>query len=183
MNIKKGPWTIIDSKEIYKNPWIDLREDKVIKPDGTKGIFGVVEMKPGVSILPIDSKGNVYLVEEYRYAIGRITLQTASGGIDKGETKQDAAKRELREETGIIANKWIDLGVVDPFTMVIASPNYMFLASELELSTANPEGAEKIKVVRISMKKAIKWVMESKITHSATATLILKAKDYLGYND
>jgi 8-oxo-dGTP pyrophosphatase MutT (NUDIX family) len=183
MNIKKGPWTITDSKTVYKNPWINVREDKVIKPDGKEGIFGVVEMKPGVSILPIDDEGNVYLTKEYHYAVECETVEAISGGIDKGESKEDASKRELKEETGITANEWIDLGVIDPFTTVIASPNYMFLAKGLEFSKASPEDTENIKVMKVSMKEAIQWVMESKITHGATTTLILKAKDYLGYKD
>lgn len=181
MNIKKGSWTVTNSKKVYENPWINVREDKVIKPDGKEGIFGVVEMKPGVSVLPVDDEENVYLTKEYHYAVERETIEAISGGIDKGESKEDAAKRELKEETGITANEWIDLGVIDPFTTVVVSPNYMFLAKGLEFSKANPEVTENIKVIKVSMKEAVQWVIESKITHGATTTLILKAKDYLGY--
>ena len=180
MNIKKGPWTITDSKTVYKNPWINVREDKVIRPDGKEGIFGVVEMKPGVSVLPIDDEGSVYLIKEYHYAVECETVEAVSGGIDKGEAKEEAAKRELKEETGIIANEWIDLGAIDPFTTVVVSPNYLFLARGLEFSKAGPEGTENIKVIKTSLEEAIKLVMGSKITHGATTTLILKAKDYLG---
>lgn len=183
MNIKKGPWTVTSSRTVYKNPWISVKEDRVIRPDGKDGIFGVVEMKTGVTILPIDDEGNVYLTKEYHYAVERETIEAISGGINKDESKEDAAKRELKEETGITANEWIDLGVIDPFTNVIVSPNYMFLAKGLEFSKSNPEGTESIKVIKVSMKEAIQWVMESKITHGATTTLILKAKDYLGYKD
>lgn len=181
MNIKKGPWTVTDSKTVYKNPWINVKEDKVIRPDGKEGIFGVVEMKPGITILPIDDEGNVYLTKEYHYAVERETIEAISGGIEKGENKESAAKRELKEETGITANEWIDLGVVDPFTNVVVSPNHLYLAKGLEFSKANPEGTEDIKVIKTSIKEAIQWVMESKITHGATTTLILKAKEYLGY--
>ena len=71
-------------------------------------------MKSGVSVLPIDNKGNVYLTKEYHYAVERETIEAISGGIDKGENKENAAKRELNEEAGITANEWIDLGVLDP---------------------------------------------------------------------
>jgi len=180
MKIKKGPWTVIDSKTVYRNPWIDVREDKVIRPDGKDGVFGVVKMKPGITILPVDDQKNVYLTQEYRYAIERETVEAVSGGIDEGENKELAAKRELKEELGITANEWIDLGVVDPFTNAIESPSYIFLAKGLNFSGSNPEGTERIKIVKTPFKQAIKWVMENKITHGATATLILKAKDYLG---
>lgn len=180
MNIKKGPWTITDSKIVYKNPWINVREDKVVRPDGQAGIFGVVTMKPGVSVLPIDNKGNVYLTKEYHYAIEQETIEAVSGGIDEGENKESAAKRELKEETGIVARKFVSLGVIEPFTTVVASPNYLYLAQDLKFSESNLEGTEKIKVIKIPIQMAIDWVVGSKITHGATTTLILKAKNYLG---
>jgi ADP-ribose pyrophosphatase len=180
MNIKKGPWTVTNSKTVYKNPWINVREDKVIRPDGKDGIFGVVTMKPGVSVLPLDDEGNVYLTKEYHYAVESDALEVVSGGIDEGESKENAAKRELKEETGIVANEWIDLGVIDPFTTSIVSPNYLYLARGLEFSGTSPEGTEKIETIKVSFKEAIQLVMESKITHGGTVALILKTKNYLG---
>lgn len=179
MRQKKGPWTAIGTKIIYKNPWISVREDKVIRPDNKEGVFGVVEMKPGVSVLPLDKKGNVYLTKEYHYAVERETIEAISGGIDAGETSLEAAKRELKEETGIIAKDWIDLGFVDPFTTVIVSPNHMYLARELEFEATDLEGTENIVILKVPLEEAIKWVIESNITHGATTTLILKVKNYL----
>lgn len=179
MKKKKGPWVVIGTKTVYQNPWIKVREDKVIKPDGKKGFFGVISMVPGVSVLPMDDKGNVYLTKEYHYGVERVTIEAISGGIDKKEAKLQAAKRELKEETGLIAKKWTYLGVVDPFTTVVVSPNHMYFARDLTHSRRSLEETEEIKVIKIPFKKAVEWVMESKITHSATATLILKVKNYL----
>lgn len=180
MNVKTGPWTVIDSRTVYKNPWIAVREDKVIRPDGKEGIFGVVEMKPGVSVLPLDDEGNVYLTDEFHYAVGRDSIEAMSGGIiDEGEDELAAAGRELREEAGIVAAEWVYLGVVDPFTTVVSSPNHMFLARGLEFSEPEPEGTEIIRIVKISLDEAVEWVLESKITHGTTTTLILKAKHWM----
>lgn len=179
MNIKKGLWKVTDTKIVYENPWIKVKEDKVIRPDNKQGIFGVVKMKSGISVLPLDNEGNVYLTREYHYAVGRVTIEAISGGIDNQEDKLEAAKRELKEETGMIADKWRDLGFVDPFTTVVVSPNYMFLATELSFLEAHPEKTENIEIVKIPLTEAIKWVMESKITHGATSTLILKVKNLL----
>jgi ADP-ribose pyrophosphatase len=179
MGIKKGPWTLVSSKDVYSNPWIKVKEDNVIGPDGKDGIFGVVTMKSGVSVLPIDNQNNVFLTREYHYAVERETIEAVSGGIDGSENKLEAAKRELKEETGIEAKEWMEMGVVDPFTTVINSPNYLFLAKNLTFSEANPEGTERIKVIKIPFKQAVDWVMQSLITHSATTTLILKVKNYL----
>ena len=179
MKKKKGPWTVTGTQTVYQNPWIKVREDKVIRPDGKKGIFGVVTMVSGVSVIPVDDKGDVYLTQEYHYGVGRLSIEAISGGIDKKEKKLQAAKRELKEETGLVAKNWTYLGVVDPFTTVVVSPNYLYLARDLTQFERKLEGTEKIKVIKVPFRKAVEWVMESKITHSATSTLILKVKNYL----
>lgn len=179
MKVKKGSWTVINTKKVYENPWISVREDKVIRPDGKRGIFGVVTMKPGVSILPVDKDGNVFLTKEYHYGIEKVTVEAVSGGIDNNETKEEAAKRELREEVGLTSNRWTYLGLVDPFTTAVVSPNYMFLAENLVESNIKPEETEKIKVIKIPFKKAFEWATNGIITHSASVVLILKTATLL----
>lgn len=175
-----GPWKIKDGQIKYKNPWISVREDQVIRPDGKDGIFGVVEMVAGVSVLPIDDDGFVYLTKEFHYAIERDSIEVVSGAVDEGETTLDAAKRELKEELGVEAREWVDLGILNPFTTAIKSPATMFLAKGIIFSKANPEGTEKIDMVKAKLDDAVKMVMESEITHGPSCVLILKASKYLG---
>src|SRR3989344_6530854 len=179
MNKKKGPWTILSSKTIYRNPWITVVEDKVIRPDGKKGIFGTVTMKEGISALPLDKDNYVYLTREYKYAVSRVILEAVSGGFEKGEDKLKSAKRELSEEMGIVAKKWAYLGFVDPFTNAILSPNHLYLAQGLTFEKSHPEGTEKIEILKMPFDEAYQMVMDSKITHSATVALILKTKALL----
>ena len=176
---QKGPFKQIDSREIYKNKWINLREDKVIRPDGKEGIFGIIEMKGGSSVLAMTDNGLVYLTKEYKYGIGRDSLELMSGGMDMGETPLRAAQRELREELGLEAKEWIDLGFVDPFTTIIKSPNYMFLARGVSEIDWTPDEGEPLEIIKVPFSKAIQMVMESQITHSASCVLILKAARYL----
>jgi 8-oxo-dGTP pyrophosphatase MutT (NUDIX family) len=178
MLTKKGPWTVINTKHIYKNPWINVREDKVIRPDGKEGIFGVVSIKPGVAVLPIDNEGNVFLIEQFRYVMNKKTIEVVSGGIENNENTLDAAKRELKEETGIEAKEWTNLGVINPLTAVIDSQSYLFLAKNLNFSDANHDGTENIKLIKVSLDQAVDWVRDGLITNSVTITLILKAKIY-----
>jgi ADP-ribose pyrophosphatase len=178
MEKKKGPWTIKTSKVVYQNPWIKVTEDQVIRPDGKDGIFGVVEMKAGSSILPIDDEGNVYLTKEYHYAVENDNLEVISGGIDEGENHLEAAKRELLEEAGITAKEWIELGVLDPFTTVIKSSDYMFIAKGLQFQEQRLEGTEQLEIIKIPYNEALKLVKENKITHGASVVLILRAKEY-----
>lgn len=174
MEIKKGPWTVKGSEIKYKNPWIQVREDAVIRPDGKDGICGVVTMKSGVSVLPYDADGNVYLTEEYHYGVERVTIEAISGGMDEKESELETAKRELKEETGLIATEWTDLGSLDPFTSVVVSPNHMFLARGLMQGEASQEGTESIRVLKIPFSEALEWAMKGKITHGASVAVILK---------
>ena len=170
-----GPWTIRESHQVYRNPFIEVVEDRVIRPDGQPGIYGTVTMTPGVAILPVDEEGVVYLTREFRYAIGRESLEVAGGGIDAGESPLEAAGREAREELGVEASEWIDLGRIDPFTAVVRSPAHLYLARGLTFTRTEPEGTEAIEVVKVPFDEAVRLVMGGTITHGPSCVLILKA--------
>lgn len=176
---KHGPWVIKETILKYKNPWIEVNEDQVIRPDGKPGTFGKIKMKPGISVLPLDDNGFVYLTKEFHYAIGKDSIETVSGAIDDNEKSIDAAKRELQEELGISADEWFDLGFVNPFTTVIDSPAYLFLARKLKFNKTNQEGTESIQLEKVKLDEAVNMVINSKITHGPSCVLILKAHEFL----
>jgi 8-oxo-dGTP pyrophosphatase MutT (NUDIX family) len=176
---KNGDFIIKKSVQKYKNPWIEVIEDQVIRPDGKPGIFGIVNMLGGVSVLPINEAGYAYLTKEFHYAIRKKHIEVVSGAIDRGESALKAAKRELKEELGVEAKKWIDLGLVNPFTTVINSPARLFLAKKLKFGKDNQEGTENIKLIKIKLEEAVKMVMNGNITHGPSCVLILKADKYL----
>src|SRR3989344_334396 len=176
---KNGPWTILESRTQYQNSWMGLRVDTVIYPDGKQGEYGVVSFPLGISVLPIDEQGEVYLVEEFRYAIGRKSIEACSGAMEKGEPPLNCAQREMEEELGIHAQEWIDLGAVYPFTGNIDTPAYLFLARGLRFVPAHPEASEGITVVKVPLETAVKMVMESQIVHAPSCVLIMKGKTYL----
>jgi ADP-ribose pyrophosphatase len=174
MTRMKGLWLVEESVQKYKNAWLELSEDKVVRPDGKAGTFATVRMKPGVSILAMNDLAQVYLTSEYRYAVERESIEVVSGGIDEDELPPVAARRELREELGIEAAQWIDLGLVDPFTSTIHSPATLFLARKLSLVEPKPESTEVISVLMVDLNEALRMVMESEITHGPSCVLILK---------
>ena len=120
----------MQTREIYRDPWIAVQVDDVIRPDGKPGIHSIIHLKPGVCVLAMDAAQHVYLAEEFHYGVGRVTLEVVSGGCEIGEAPLTTAQRELREELGIVAGKWTDLGVVDPFTANVVSPTRLFLAEK-----------------------------------------------------
>jgi len=179
---RNGDFIITNSISKYKNPWIDVFEDQIIRPDGKSGIFGIVIMKGGVSVLPLDEEGYVYMTEEFHYAIGMKDIETASGGIDGNEKSVDAAKRELKEELGIEAEDWIDLGLVNPLTTILKSPQRIFLARKLKFGKDDQEETESIELVKVKFEEAVRMVMDSVITHAPSCVLILKVNEFLKIN-
>jgi ADP-ribose pyrophosphatase len=175
----KGPYQVVSTRKAYENPWLSVREDRVIRPGGKEGYFGIIEMKAGSSVLALTAQNEVYLVKEYKYGVERDSIELVSGAIEPDETPLNAAKREMKEELGLEADEWIDLGVVDPFTTAVRSPNYMFLAVGVHEGDGNPEEGEVLEIIKTPFAEAIDMVMRSEITHSASCVLILKVDKYL----
>ena len=169
-----GPWKIVSSNDVYQDPWIGVRRDKVIRPDGKNGSHCVVHMKPGVCVVALDEQDFVYLTDEFHYGIGRDSIEGVSGGIEPGETALGTARRELEEELGLRAERWTDLGSVDPFTTIVVSPTRLYMAEGLTEVDSCPEGTELIRRVKLPLSEAVAQVMKSRITHGPTCVLLLK---------
>ncbi len=176
----ENPYRLIASRDIYRNPWIAVREDHVHMPHGEEAWFGVVDGKPGSSVLAIDERNEVCLIREYKYGLGGVSIEVVSGGIEEGESELEAARRELREEVGLEAREWIPLGKVDPFTAVVKCPNYLWIARELEDVGHARDAGEVIEPFKVPLVEAVEMVMRSEVTHSTSCTLILKAARLYG---
>lgn len=86
-----GPWMVKATTLTYHNAFIEVREDRVTQPDGQPGVCATVTMRPGVAVLPVDDDGRVYLVHQFRYALGRESLEVVSGALEAGESALAAA--------------------------------------------------------------------------------------------
>ena len=172
---KHGPWTIVQSNEVYRDAWMTVRMDNVLRPDGEPGTYSTVRIKPGVCVIPVADDGICYLTKEFHYAVGRDTIEGISGGIEDGETAEFAAARELEEEVGIVAGKLLSLGVVDPLTAAMLSPTQMFLATDLRFTQTNMESTECIERVEMPFDEVLRMVIENEITHAPSCVAILKA--------
>jgi ADP-ribose pyrophosphatase len=137
-------------------------------------------MKVGSSVLALDDDGQVYLIEEYKYGIRQPSIEVASGGIDAGETLLEAAKRELREEVGLEAADWVELGMIHSFIIAIDSPVHLFLARGLHKSKQALEPGEVIHVLKMTLRDAVEQVMTGAIQHGPTNVLVLKTARLLG---
>ena len=177
----KKPWKTISSKVVYKNPYYYIRKDKVIKPDGKKGFYDVVVKPPSVIIAALNDKGEVAMVKLYRYTNSIFSLEIPAGSSD-GQKPLTAAKRELQEETGLVAGQWKMLGKFQTANGIMQQMEYLYLATNLKQTSANSKEEEGIsKVQFIPIRKALKMVLEHKITDIQSTNAILMVAVKLGY--
>ncbi len=174
-----GPYEILMSHPVYENVWLKLREDRVKHRNGHESTFGIVAMKPGVTVLPMDADGTVTLVREFKYALAETTLEAVSGAIESGETPEQAGLREIGEEAGLVAAEWVDMGVINPFTTLIHSPNHMFLARKLSPIRRTTTAGEVVEVVTMPFDDALQAVLRGQITHGASVAVILKTEIFV----
>jgi len=172
--MNRGRWQVKRSKEIYRDEFVQLNVDEVVRPDGKDGTYATVNLKPGVAILAIDDTGEIYLTKQHRYAIDKESVEVVSGGVDDGEEPLAAAKKELKEEIGIEAKDWRSLGAINMDTSVIFCPLHLYVAKSLTETGTEQEGTEDIKFFKVKLDRAVEMVQQGEITHSASCCLILK---------
>ncbi len=170
-----NPWKTIGTQIKYENPWIELREDHVIRPSGNPGVYGVVHFKNrAIGVIPIDQDGYTYLVGQWRYALGQYSWELPEGGGPLNEHPLDAAKRELQEETGFSAQNWRELFRMHLSNSVTDEEVIIYLATGLEAGTATPEETEVLQLRRVHLNEALQMVIAGEITDSITVAAVLR---------
>src|SRR5919112_2391375 len=168
-----NPWRIVSSRQVYDNPWIAVHEDRVVRPDGELGIYGVVHFKNiAVGILPIEDD-HVYLVGQHRYPLNLYSWEIPEGGCPGGEEPLDAAQRELREETGLEAKHWRWLGEAYLSNSVADEYAVWFLATGFVAGEQSPEGTEALAVRRLPLREALAMALDGSITDALSLMAIM----------
>ncbi len=172
-----NPWKITGQKPVYENPWISLTEYDVINPAGGKGIYGKVHFKNlAIGIIPLDKSLNTWLVGQYRFSLNQYSWEIPEGGGSFDLDPLDSAKRELLEETGLLANQWEPIMKMHLSNSVTDELAIVYLARELEQHNPEPEETEQLVIKKLPFDEAYKMVEEGTITDSITVAAILKIK-------
>ncbi len=172
-----NPWQVLSSKNIYENNWIGVTEYDVVNPSGGKGIYGKVHFKNlAIGIVPLDEEMNTYLVGQYRFVLGSYSWEIPEGGCAEGSSPLDAARRELQEETGLVANEWQELMQLHLSNSVSDELAHVYLARQLRQGPATPEETEQLVVKKLPFEKVYEMVQQGAITDALSVAAILKVK-------
>ena len=140
--------TTLSTREVYRNHWMRLREDEILRSNGKKGIYGVVEKHDAAIILPID-EGRIWLVEQFRYTIQERAWELPQGGWEmEVEDPAELARGELKEEIGVDAAQMTHLGTLWLAYGFLCQKQYVFLATGLTATEKDPDAEEHDLVVR-----------------------------------
>lgn len=177
MNELHNPWTVLQEKKIYENPWIKVTEFDVLNPAGNKGIYGKVHFKSiAVGVLPLDEELNTYLVGQFRFTIDRYSWEIPEGGGAFGVDPIESGKRELLEETGLVATEWTQIVEMHLSNSVSDEYAVVYLARNLSQQTASPEETEQLQVKKLPFEEVYQMVERGEITDSMSVAAILKVK-------
>jgi ADP-ribose pyrophosphatase len=175
--IGKNTWQTLDSEVKYETPWIKVTEYKVLNPKGNPGIYGVVSFKNlAIGILPLDENNNTWLVGQWRYPLKHYSWEIPEGGGPIGTDPLESARRELKEETGLIAGRYKEIVRMHTTNSVSDEFSIIYVAQELKQSDSEPEDSEDLTVKKVPFETAFNMVMNGEITDSLSVAAILKAK-------
>ncbi len=158
----------------FKGKIVNLRVDDALLPNGNIAKREIVEHNGGVMVAPLDNEDNLYFVKQFRYPYMEIVTELPAGKLEKGEDPFEAGKRELKEETGAVANKYVSLGQLYPTPGYCGEIIHMYLATELSFGEQNPDDDEFLEVYKIPLEKAVEMVLSGELKDSKTQTAILK---------
>lgn len=171
-----NPWQTLSSEEKYDNRWINVTEYQVLNPSGGKGIYGKVHFKnKAIGIVALDENNNTWLVGQWRYTLNEWSWEIPEGGGPLHDDPLQSAKRELKEETGLIANQWTLIQRVHLSNSVSDEEGFIFLAEDLTTGESEFEETEAdMKVWKLPFSDALSMVLDGKITDSLTVMALLK---------
>ena len=171
----KNPWTILSRANVYENDWIRVDHHEVLGPSGKPGIYGTVHFKnQATGVVPIDKSGNVILVGQYRFPFNAYSWEIPEGGGELSATALESAQRELREECGLVARRWMEIQCLDLSNSVSDERSTAFLAWELSEIPAEPDEHEELQVARVPFWDALNRAKRGEIRDAISVAALFR---------
>jgi 8-oxo-dGTP pyrophosphatase MutT (NUDIX family) len=175
MDEMKNPWTVLSKESVYENAWIRVEHQEVLAPSGRPGVYGTVHFKnQATGVVPIDENGNVILVGQYRFPLQAYSWEIPEGGGSHSHTALESAQRELREECGLAAERWMELVSMDLSNSVSDERSTIFLAWKLTDDIAQPDETELLQVARVPFWEVLKRVKRGEIRDAMSVAALLR---------
>ena len=168
-------WRKLGSRTVYENDWMEVLEDHVINPGGGENQYGHVHFKNrAVAIVPLDGAGNTWLVGQQRYTLNAYSWELPMGGAPLDEEPLDAARRELREETGLAAGRWTEIMRVHTSNSITDEIGIVFVAEDLVAGEPDFEETEDLRIRKLPLDAAVAMVNAGEITDAISVAALLK---------
>jgi len=165
----ESPWRRRSRRLVYENAWLSVHHDEVDRPDGQPGIYGVVHFQNhAVAVVAIDAQDRVALVGQWRYTIDAYSWELPEGGVPPDESPLDGARRELREETGVQAGRWLEVARIAVSNSVTDELGTIFLATGLDQGEAAPDATEDLRVRWVPFEESLAMIDDGRITDLLT---------------
>jgi 8-oxo-dGTP pyrophosphatase MutT (NUDIX family) len=170
------------SKVVYRNRWMTVREDEIVRPSGAKGIYGVVE-KPDFAVIAAIEGDRIWLVEQYRYPVGGRYWELPQGTSESGSMDgAGVAAAELREETGLVADSMVHVGHLFAAYGFATQGYDVYVASGLRHSEAQREPEEEGLVAKAFDLRTVEEMLTAGVIKDASTVAafgLLRLKGFL----
>lgn len=168
-------WKRLSTNTIYENDWMQVREDRVINPGGGENLYGHVHFRNrAVAIVAIDGDDHTWIVGQERYTLNEYSWELPMGGAPLDEPPLVAAKRELREETGISAATWQELMRLHTSNSITDEVGFAYIATGLSFGETAFEETEDLAIRKLKVDAAVQMVLDGEITDAISAAALLK---------
>jgi 8-oxo-dGTP pyrophosphatase MutT (NUDIX family) len=173
LDVANGPWVRRSRRVAYENAWITIWHDEVTRPDGAPGVYGVIHFANlAAGVLVLDDRDRVLLVGQHRYALDAYSWEIPEGGVPDGETAVEGARRELLEETGVVAADWRELARVHLSNSVSDELAVLFLATGLTQGVARPDGTEDLERRWVPFDEVLAMTLDGRISDAMTVIAV-----------